>query len=264
MFYGNQEQIESAKEYVEKAYALRNRVSERENFYISEKYHVYITGDTEKAFEIQKTWASQYPNDYIPHNNLALSYQFFGRYEEGQKEAQRSIELSPNNVNARDNLIGAFLGQGRFDEAEQAVAELAKVNPDNPSLIFNRFLAAFLRGDQAGLDAQANLVKGKPEEADMLSAQSAVASYYGKLNDSERLVGKARDLYKQQQRNENAAQVTLALAARQAALGRCQQSKQNISTGLALYRGGIHLSLAGLAAVLQRHRTVAVTNEMNC
>jgi len=250
VFYGNQEQIESAKEYVEKAYALRNRVSERENFYISEKYHVYITGDTEKALEIQKTWANQYPNDYIPHNNLALSYQFFGRYEEAQKEAQRSIDLSPNNVNARDNLIGAFLGQGRFDEAEQAVAELAKVNPNNPSLIFNRFLAAFLRGDQAGMDAQANLVKGKPEEADMLSAQSAVSSYYGKLTEAERLIAKARDSYKQQQRNENAAQVTLLLAVKQAGLGRCQQAKQNINVGLVLYRGRIHLSLAGLAAAL--------------
>jgi len=247
VFYGNQDQIESAKEYVEKAYALRNRVSERENFYISEKYHNYITGDAEKAQEIQKTWASQYPNDYIPHNNLALSYQFFGHYEEAQKEAQRSIDLSPNNVNARDNLIGAFLGQGRFDEAEQATAELAKVNPDNPSLIFNRFIAAFLRGDQAGMDAQANLVKGKPEEADMLSMQSAVISYYGKLTEAERLAVKARDLYKQQQRNENAAQVTLALAIRQAAFGRCQQSKQNISVGLALYRGRIGLSQAGTA-----------------
>jgi eukaryotic-like serine/threonine-protein kinase len=250
VFYGNQDQIESAKQYVEKAYALRNRVSERENFYISEKYHNYITGDAEKAQEIQKTWAGQYPNDYIPHNNLALSYQFFGRYEEAQKEAQRSIDLSPNNASARDNLIGSFLGQGRFDEAEQAVAELAKVNPDNPSLILNRFILAFLRGDQAGMDAQANLVKGKPEEADRMSLQSAVASYYGKLTESERLVVKARDLFKQQQRNENAAQVTLGLAARQAGIGRCQQAKQNINVGLGLYRGRIGLSQAGIAAAL--------------
>ena len=32
VFYGNQDQIESAKEYVEKAYALRNRVSEQRTF----------------------------------------------------------------------------------------------------------------------------------------------------------------------------------------------------------------------------------------
>ena len=147
-----------------------------------------------------------------------MSYQFFGRYEEAQKEAQRSIELSPNNVNARDNLIGAFLGQGRFDEAEQATAELAKVNPDNPSLIFNRFITAFLRGDQAGMDGQANLVKGKPEEADMLSTQSAVISYYGKLTEAEHLALKSRDLYKQQQRNENAAQVTLCIGSKASCL----------------------------------------------
>src|SRR4029078_4716664 len=123
VFYGNQDQIESAKKYVDKAYALRDRVSEREKFYIEEKYHGYVTGDLEKMMEVEKTWVSQYPNDYAPHNNLALSYLFFGRYEEAQKEALRAIEISPNNTNARDNLIGSFLGQARFDEAEQASAD---------------------------------------------------------------------------------------------------------------------------------------------
>ncbi len=45
VFYGNQEQLEAAKEYVQKAYDLRDRVSERERFYITEKYYTYITGE---------------------------------------------------------------------------------------------------------------------------------------------------------------------------------------------------------------------------
>src|SRR5215211_300944 len=43
VFYGNQEQIETAKEYTQKAYELRDRVSERERLYIEEKYYSFVT-----------------------------------------------------------------------------------------------------------------------------------------------------------------------------------------------------------------------------
>ncbi len=264
VFYGNQDQIESAKEYVDKAYALRDRVSEREKFYIEEKYHSYITGDIEKVMEVEKTWVSQYPNDYTPHNNLSLSYLFFGRYEEAQKEALRAIEISPNNSNARDNLIGSFLGQARFDEAEQAMSDLLKIAPDASSVYFTRLVLAFVRGDQAGIDAQLNLVKGKPEEAEMLALRALVSTYYGKLNEAENYVSKSRDMFKQQQRSENAAQVTTGLAAKQAAFGKCQQAKQNIAAGLALYRGRISLANASVTAAICNDTTQAqsLTNDL--
>src|SRR5262249_46756630 len=86
-FYGNQGQLELATQWVEKAFALRERVSEHEKLYISEKYYNYVTGEVDKSNEVLTTWASQYPNDYTPHNNLANNYQFLGRFAEAQKEA---------------------------------------------------------------------------------------------------------------------------------------------------------------------------------
>jgi len=56
VYYGNQEQLEQAKQYVQKAYDLRDRVSERERLYIIEKYYNYITGEIDKTIETQKTW----------------------------------------------------------------------------------------------------------------------------------------------------------------------------------------------------------------
>ncbi|HVD59513.1 MAG TPA: protein kinase, partial [Gemmatimonadaceae bacterium] len=75
VFYINQEQMEMAKPYLQKAYDLRDRVSERERLYITEKYYNYITGEIDKAVETLKTWSRLYPNDFIPHNNLSLDYQ---------------------------------------------------------------------------------------------------------------------------------------------------------------------------------------------
>src|SRR6185436_16657391 len=118
--YGNFEQVEAAKPYVEKAYELRDRVSEREKLYITEKYLTYITGEIDKTIETLQTWARLYPNDFIPHNNLSINYQLIGRYDEAVKQALEAVRLSPDNMQAKDNLVASFIGLGRFDEAEQA------------------------------------------------------------------------------------------------------------------------------------------------
>jgi len=248
VFYGNQAQLELATQYVEKAFALRERVSEREKFYISEKYYNYVTGEIDKSTEVQKTWASQYPNDYVPHNNLALSYQLLGRYAEAQTEAQRAIELHPTNVTARDNLVGTFIGQGLFDEAAQANEELAKLNPDFIAVHATRYLLAFLRGDLSAVAAMEAQVK--PDEADAFSNFAARAAFFGKFKESESLATQALATFKSQKRLENAGQLTLVMAIREGAFGRCEQSRQNVAAGLALDRGRISLGSAGLASAI--------------
>ena len=247
VFYGNQAQVELAKEYVRKAFDLRDRVSEREKLYITEKYHNYVTGDLDKVIEVLQAWATQYPNDYIPHNNLALNYRFIGRNEESLKESLKAVELSPTNTSARDNLIASFITLGRLDEAAQANEELAKLNPDSPSVYFNRALLAFHRGQNVGTDALLARFKGKPEEPDVLDQLSQVATYYGKLRQAEDLAFRARDMYKSQKRNENMAQVVVGLAERQALIGRCQEARQNVAAALAIDRGRITLAGTGLA-----------------
>ncbi len=248
VFYGNQARLELATQYVEKAFALRERVSEREKFYISEKYYNYVTGEIDKSTEVQKTWASQYPNDYVPHNNLALSYQLLGRYAEAQKEAQRAIELNPTNVTARDNLVGTFIGQGLFDEAAQANEELAKLNPDFIAVHATRYLLAFLRGDLAAVAAME--AQAKPDDADAFSNFAARATFFGKFKESESLATQAVAAFKTQKRSENAGQVMLVMAIREGVFGRCEQSRQNVAAGLALDRGRISLGSAGLASAI--------------
>src|SRR6185295_7033867 len=129
--YVNEEQLEAAKEYVQKAYDLRDRVSERERLYISEKYYSYITGEIDQAIETLKRWARLYPNDFIPHNNLAINYKMIGRNEDALKEAIEAVRLSPSNISGHDNLVDSFISLGRFDEAEQAERESQKINPDS-------------------------------------------------------------------------------------------------------------------------------------
>jgi serine/threonine protein kinase/Flp pilus assembly protein TadD len=248
VYYGNRDETESAKEYVYKAYALRDRVSEKEKFYIAEKYYSYVTGELENTIDVLQQWTTLYPNDYIPHNNLAISYMSMGRYEEAQKEAQKAVELSPNNTSARDNLFATFLGLDRFDEAEQSINELEKLTRDLPSTHFDRYIIAFFRGDKAAMEKELVWTKGRPEEAEATAQQAQMAVYYGKLTEAEKLTNAATDLFKSQNRMENAGQALVGLSQRQAILGKCQPAKQAAIAGLSLSRG--RMSLAGAALTM--------------
>lgn len=246
VFYINQEQMETAKPFLQKSYDLRDRVSERERLYITEKYYNYITGEVDKAVEILKTWARLYPNDFIPHNNLSLDYQVLGNFEESLKEALESVRLAPNNITARENVVTCFLALGRIDEAEQASKEIEKLNPDSLGAHDNRYRFSFLRRDQSGMDREIEWARGKPEEADVIVASATVAVYFGKLKQSEELLKRAVEMLKTQNRAENAAKDLLGLAATQLVLGKCQQAKENTKAALALYHGRNDLTGAAL------------------
>jgi eukaryotic-like serine/threonine-protein kinase len=245
--YFNQGQMETCKQFIQQSYDLRDRVSERERLYIAEKYYNYVTGEVDKAVETLQTWSKLYPNDFVPHNNLSINYKLLGRYDDALKEALEASRLSPNNTSARTNVISNYLSLGRWDEAEQALVELRKINPEQPIVHGTAAFLGFIRGDQAAIDREMEWSKGKPEEADFTATRSAHAMYLGKLKESEQFTKRAVELFKQQNRQENAASVLLHLADNMVIVRKCQQAKDNVTAAMELARGEI--VLAGAATI---------------
>jgi serine/threonine protein kinase/tetratricopeptide (TPR) repeat protein len=250
VFFGNRGELEAAQPYAQKAFELRDRVSERERLYISEKYYNYVEGDINQAIGVLQSWTRLYPNDFTPHNNLALNYRLFGRYEDALKESLEAVRLNPNATTARENLIGSFIALGRFDEAKEALEQLRSLYPDNPSVHFNNHTLAFIRGDQATVEREAQWSKGKPFEADFIGMGGAVAAASGQLKKAEELRRRSVDLYTSQGRKDNAAQTLLGLAFRQADFGKCQEAKANAAAALGLHRGRINISGSAMVYAL--------------
>jgi eukaryotic-like serine/threonine-protein kinase len=246
VYYGNQMQMELAQQYVQKAYDLRERVSERERLYITEKYYTYITGETDKTIETLQTWAKLYPNDFIPHNNLSLNYQLLGRYEDAVKEGREAVRLSPNAISGYENLVSSFVGLGRMDEAEQMAKELERINPDSLAAHYPKYVFAFLRRDQAAMDREIEWAKGKADEADMTDVAAATAAYFGKWKQAEQLERRAIEMFKTQGRKENAALGMTGLAVNSMFVGEREQAKSNARAALAMIRSERVLATAAL------------------
>ncbi len=106
--YSDLGQASLAADNLKKAYALRDRVSEREKYRIASMYYTLVTGELEQATQAYELWAKSYPQDTIPPGNLGDIYAKLGQYEKALSKNQESMRLEPDVVGYQ-NLASAFL-----------------------------------------------------------------------------------------------------------------------------------------------------------
>src|SRR5437667_4426900 len=95
--YSNNGEEERSLEYEKKAFALRDRVSEREKLAITRAYHWMVTGELDKEMDTEESWRQAYPRDTRPLNDLAVNHAIFlGQFEKGMEEANEAIRISTN------------------------------------------------------------------------------------------------------------------------------------------------------------------------
>jgi tetratricopeptide (TPR) repeat protein len=145
--YANAGEAELARENAGEAFALRDRVSERERFYVSEKFYSYVTGEREKALEVLETWKQTYPRDIVPHVNIGVHYSFVGRYDKALEESREAVAIDPGSDSARANVVDTLISLGRYDEAAAETEQLFGRTPDSPAYHLFRTKLALIRGD---------------------------------------------------------------------------------------------------------------------
>ena len=67
--YGDLGETRLSAKNTAKAYALRDRTSSEENYWISASYEKQVTGDLEKAEKICNLWSEAYPRALAPHGS---------------------------------------------------------------------------------------------------------------------------------------------------------------------------------------------------
>ena len=124
----------AAVEYTKKAYALRDRASEAEKFYIDSHYYGNVTGDEEQAIQVYQLWTQTYPRDSIPFNNLGVSYALMGQWEKALPVARQAHQLAPDESISAVALSTTYLGLGRFDESKATIDQALAAKLDVPNL----------------------------------------------------------------------------------------------------------------------------------
>jgi serine/threonine protein kinase/Flp pilus assembly protein TadD len=235
--YDNLGQASLAVENFKKAYALRDRVTEREKYLIMSLYYHLVTGELEQASQVYELWAKSYPQDGIPHHNLGFIYDQLGQYEKALAETEEGQRLRRDNLGYA-NLAGFLLALNRPDDAQKAIEEAQVGKFVGDSLHFVTYQLAFLKGDASQMSREVAWAVGKPGSEDfLLSFQSDTEAYYGRLMQARDYSRRAVDAAVRANSKETAAIWQLNAALREAEFGNAVTAKQDVAVALMLAVG---------------------------
>lgn len=233
-----------------RAFELRERVSEREKFYISVRYYMDVLDDGDRAIEVLELWKQTYPRDFVPRTNLAARYAAIGRYQEALDEAREGLRLNPDAGVAYSAVAHALICLGQLAEAKAAIEQALARRLDPPYSHYMLYAIALLQGDAAAMQQQVDRVSGTPAEAGMLAMQSVNAAYAGRVHQARELTKRAMELAKGRGLDEAAGLYAAGDALWEAAYGNCREAEQAATRALALSRGRYALSWSALAAAM--------------
>jgi len=248
--YNNTRQFELSREASQKAYELRDRVSEREKFFVSWSYYGGVTGEWEKTDEVLELWRRTYPQDWIPLNSLALRHTVVGPFERAAEEANEAIRLNPNSALPRSNLGYAFIGLNRFDEAKNVFQQSLAQKLETTNIHSGLFYVAAIGSDSAAMKQQVDWATGRPDEYVAQNWQAQAAEFSGQLGKADEFSDRAIALAQRRELKEIVGQALLARAVRHATVHRCQQVNDLTTRALDISRDRSSLITAATAMAL--------------
>jgi eukaryotic-like serine/threonine-protein kinase len=258
--YGNSGDHSLAVENTEKAYTLRDRVSEREGFYISSHYDTIVTGDDAKAIQVYKLWSQTYPADALPLHNLSTMHNRLGQFDQALPEALAAQATSPAAEADHAVLALSYMHLNRLDEARSLLEATESQRMESPSTGRFLYLIDFLQHDSAGMAAQVARSTGNPETEDsMLLLESSTAAYSGQLSKARSLVQRAIDSATRANGKERGAIYRAEAATWEGLFGNTLEARQEADAALQISNGdpvegpaGIALALSGSVPQAQK------------
>jgi tetratricopeptide (TPR) repeat protein len=248
--YFNSEQTKRAIENIQKAYELRDRVSERERLYIAAHQADIGTRNFEAARNVYESWAQIYPRDEFPPGNLGVIYVFLGDYDKALASDQAARKLNPGNGNVLSNVAMGLMQLNRPEEAKVAFREAQSLHV-NPGIGVSRYALAFIQHDTKAMEQEAAELMGKPGYEDpMLHSESDTAAYGGHFAQARELTRRACDSAQRADNKEAAAAYRAESAVREALAGNVAQAKQQARDSLSLSQGRDVMAIASIALAL--------------
>jgi tetratricopeptide (TPR) repeat protein/predicted Ser/Thr protein kinase len=236
-----------AIENMRKAYQLRERVSERERFFIESHYEWFVTGDLGKTRQSFELWAQTFPRDWPPRNELGDLYAQLGQYDKSLVEYSEAHRLYPSSGLIHGNLVQAYLFLNRLVDALATVEEAQRKHFDSPTIQILLYRAAFLQNDAGEMAQQVAWSAGKSGiEDQLLGLEADTAAYSGRLMKARETTRQASASALRAEEREIAASYEADAALREALFGNAAEARQRVAAALSLSTGRAVRSGAGV------------------
>ena len=136
------------------------------------------TGRRSEAINANKTAVALSPQDVEAHNNLSISLKELGRLDEAEESLRQAIALKPNFLEAHFNLGNTLKAFGRLEEAKESYTQAIALKHDFAEAHGN--LAITLRDLDRLNEAEASFRKAITFKPEYSSAKHLLAALTGK------------------------------------------------------------------------------------
>jgi tetratricopeptide (TPR) repeat protein len=231
------------KPYLEKAFALANRLTEMDRAQIA-AWYALASQDYPAAVRAYEAMIAAYPqetelyvrlgrllrgeerydeavaainkglvldrNNPALHNLLGSIYSQLGRHAEAIAAERQYVALAPGEPNAYDSLGLAYLWAGRLAEAESALEQALRIQPGfQPAVIHLGNLLYRTGRFQQALGRYREYVAGAPSDLDKMRGYSAMARLHWRMRD---FAAAAKDAEDEERCLPNHAEMSMVLA----------------------------------------------------
>jgi eukaryotic-like serine/threonine-protein kinase len=240
-----------------RAWQLRDRVSEREKFFIDFTYDRQVTGNLEKAYQTLESWLQTYPRGDEPPSPYdllgGLSTQGTGRFERAIDTSRKEIVTRPDVPFGYGNLASAYFYLDQFSEAERTLQQAYERQLENAAHLVIRYNIALLKGDKDQMDRAVARATGKRGAEHRLAHSEALAlARSGRLQAARLSSSRAQDLAVQEGEGARAAAASYQAARGvwEAVCGNVVQAKKSAVAALEISKGRDVQYAVGLALAL--------------
>jgi serine/threonine protein kinase/Tfp pilus assembly protein PilF len=230
--YSNLTHTQKSRDFLRKAYELRERAGEREKYYILAHYYGEGTGEIEKQIEVYEQWHHTYPRDLVPLDNLALEYSRIGLPEKALSASSEALRLDLKDAYAYQNLAPAYVALNRYDEAKTVAEQASAQKLDSIGTHLPLFDIAFIRGDHATVQREVSRAAGTSDEPFLLVRMANAEHSLGKVKTSRNTWQQARSAANRHGMKEFASIMMANEAIRDAAYGFSSAAREGVSQAL--------------------------------
>ena len=248
--YFNLGEEDRSVEFGKKAFNLRERVSDRERFYIDDHYYT-TTGDVDKNKEALEAAIRAYPNDYSPLCNLALQYNVnFGQFEKALLIAGRCLQFLPDAPFGYVHTAVPFTALNRLEEARSTLQRAVDAKADNLFVHQGLYEVAYLTNDAVGMQHELKWAEGKPSEYLLVNEEAGVAGSGGQMRKAEELIQRSMQITDRLGFKGTTADTKAQLAVSLAEVGESAKAREMAAASPARPRGRTNLAPAAIAMAM--------------
>jgi len=241
--YSNTGQTALAPEYARRAFALRDRVTERERYYITWRYYRDAAQSWDEGLALAREWAQSYPREANAFNSVGLAAEALGRQQQAIEPLREAIRLDPKFVAPPENLGTVLAALNRFDEARNLLESREPEVANFIGIRRTRYLLAFIRDDADEMARQLSASAAMPEGPWASNWQPRVSAFSGRLHTAHEEFRRAVQITGQAGFKELAALFSVQDAESHAVVGQCVDARNEVTAALALSRDNSTLEI---------------------